>query len=144
AQAIASAPAREPEVALDPQHPAYVIYTSGSTGTPKGVAGTHDGVGNRILAQTRISPFSRNDVCCAKTSIGFVDSVFEILGPLCAGKSLVVVPASIDLEQLTSAIANREVTRLITVPSLAATLTSAPHAQRLGTVSSWTLSGETL
>ena len=37
--AIASAPAREPAVALDPQHPAYVIYTSGSTGTPKGVVG---------------------------------------------------------------------------------------------------------
>ncbi|TMJ34468.1 MAG: amino acid adenylation domain-containing protein, partial [Alphaproteobacteria bacterium] len=144
ARAIASAPARPPEVALDPQHPAYVIYTSGSTGTPKAVVGTHYCVGNRILAQTRISPFSRNDVCCQKTSIGFVDSVFEILGSLCAGASLVVVPDADgrDTGQLAAIIEAAQVTRLITVPSLANALVTEQH--HLGRLSSWTISGEPL
>src|SRR4029453_9433694 len=72
--AIAHEPTSAPAVAIDPQHPAYVIYTSGSTGSPKGVVGTHHGVANRIAAQGTIDPIRRADVCCQKTSIGFVDS----------------------------------------------------------------------
>src|SRR6516225_12295548 len=79
AGAIAARPATTPVVALEPQHPAYVIYTSGSTGTPKAVVGTHLGMTNRIVAQSGIGPFTQNDICCQKTSIGFVDSIFEIL-----------------------------------------------------------------
>ena len=99
-----SPPAR-PTLALDPHNPAYVIYTSGSTGTPKGVVGTHDAMANRIAAQTAIEPFAQDDVCCQKTSIGFVDSIFETLGPLSTGTPLVVVSdaASKDPDKLTSA-----------------------------------------
>src|SRR6202048_1382803 len=138
ADAIAAQPARAPAVALDPRHPAYVIYTSGSTGTPKGVVGTHDGTANRIIAQTRIKPFLHNDTCCQKTSIGFVDSIFEIFGPLSMGSPLVIVPdaASGNPEQLTAIIESAQITRLITVPSLAAMLASEPGAKRrLGTLS---------
>src|SRR5262249_13224466 len=136
-----------PVVALDPHNTAYVIYTSGSTGMPKGVLGTHGGMANRIAAQTRIRPFGHSDVCCQKTSIGFVDSIFETLGPLTRGAPMVVIPdaASSDAEKLTSIIEDAHVTRLITVPSLALALASEPKTKhRLAKLSTWTLSGEAL
>ena len=138
-------PRSAPTLALDPQNPAYVIYTSGSTGTPKGVVGTHDAMANRIAAQTAIAPFAQDDVCCQKTSIGFVDSIFETLGPLSTGTPLVIVSdaASKEPDKLTSVIARAHVTRLITVPSLAISLASEPEMkQRLAALSTWTLSGE--
>ena len=99
------------------------------------------------MAQTRIAPFTDDDVCCQKTSIGFVDSIFETLGPLAMGARLVVVPDATgrDSERLTSIIQSTNVTCLITIPSLASTLASEPATNgRLGALSSWTLSGEAL
>src|SRR5262249_52792086 len=147
AAAIAGAPGTAPAVLIQPKHPAYVIYTSGSTGVPKGVLGTHAALANRLLAQGAIEPITPDDVCCQKTSIGFVDSVFEILGPLASGARLIVMPdaATTDPEQLSSIIKSAQVTRLITVPALASTLISdAGIRQRLGALAVWTLSGEPL
>jgi hypothetical protein len=61
---------------------------------------------NRILAQRKIAPFADNDVCCQRTSICCVDSIFETLGPLCHGRPLLAVSntASADADQLTSII----------------------------------------
>jgi len=83
-------------------------------------------------------------VCCQKTSIGFVDSVFETLGPLCAGRPLVVIAdGDGEAETLTTIIERSQVTRLITVPSLAATLADdARYRARLAGLSTWVLSGE--
>src|SRR5262249_52492493 len=68
----------------------------------------------------------------------------ETLGPLCAGKPLVVIAdAESDAETLTSIICRSQVTRLITVPSLAATLMEdARYRSRLAGLSTWVLSGE--
>ena len=121
--AIAARPTTALPIRLDQKHAAYVIYTSGSTGTPKGVIGTHGGIVNQILAQSCFDPFRVDDVCCQKTSICFVDSIFEVVGPLTAGACLIVSSAaSNDLEALASIIARNKVTRLITVPSLASAL----------------------
>ena len=142
---IAAQPARAPALALDPHHPAYVIYTSGSTGTPKGVTGTHIALINRVLAQSDISSFLENEICCQKTSIGFVDSIFEIVGPLCIGVSLVIIPDASggDPEQLSALIKRADITRLITVPSLAVSLAHDHEIRaRLLKISTWTLSGE--
>src|SRR5262249_24898581 len=147
ASAFAGETATAPAVLIHPKHPAYVIYTSGSTGVPKGVLGTHAALANRLLAQSAIEPITPNDVCCQKTSIGFVDSVFEILGPLASGARLIVMPdaATTDPEQLSSIIKSAQVTRLITVPALASALISdAGIRQRLGALAVWTLSGEPL
>src|SRR5262249_16236205 len=92
ALAFAGGPATGPGLVIHPKHPVYVIYTSGSTGVPKGVLGTHAALANRLLAQSAIEPITPDDVCCQKTSIGFVDSVFEILGPLASGARLIVMP----------------------------------------------------
>src|SRR5579863_6999194 len=58
--------------------PAYVGYTSGSSGRPKGVVGTTLGVVNRLHWAWAHHPFQPSDVCCGKTTIGFVDHVAEI------------------------------------------------------------------
>ena len=145
--AIARHPTAAPALALCPQNTAYVIYTSGSSGVPKGVSGPHGAIANRILAQRKIAPFADNDVCCQRTSISFVDSIFETLGPLCMGRPLLVVSnaASADADQLTSIIEREHITRLVTVPSLAMMLLSEPNfTRRLARLSTWTLSGEAM
>jgi non-ribosomal peptide synthetase component F len=65
--------------------PAYVIYTSGSTGTPKGVIGLHRGTVNRMAWMWKAYPFEVNEKSCIKTSLSFVDSVWENFGPLLQG-----------------------------------------------------------
>lgn len=124
---------------------AYVIYTSGSTGDPKGVSAEHRGLVNRIQAQADIGAFAQSDICCHKTSIGFVDAVFEILGPLSYGCSLVLASSEItrDPRQLAALIDSEQITRLVTVPSLAQSMVeSLQAAQSLKSLRGWALSGE--
>ena len=146
--------ARQEETNLDPcslqlssRNLAYVIYTSGSTGEPKGVAAEHRGMVNRITAQKTIDAFSGDDICCQKTSIGFVDAIFEILGPLSYGRPLVLASAAAakDVQKLAALIEREHITRLVTVPSLARSLLeSVQLTQSLRSLRSWTLSGEEL
>src|ERR1043165_148374 len=132
---------------VTPQNLAYVIYTSGSTGKPKGVIGLHQGMVNRIAAQDRIAAFEAGDVCCLKTSIGFVDAIFEALGPLSRGLRLVIANAAVgkDAAALASLMADAGVTRMVMVPSLASALVSAATARaQLSGLQACTLSGEAL
>ena len=65
---------------------------SGSTGRPKGVEGLHRGALNRFHWMYERYPFAADEVCCHKTSLSFVDAVWEIFGPLLAGVRLRLVP----------------------------------------------------
>lgn len=126
---------------------AYIIYTSGSTGLPKGVMNEHRGMVNRILAQKEIVAFTDRDVCCQKTSISFVDAIFETLGPLCSGRLLLIIPRRVvnDSREMAALIAKQHVTCLVTVPSLARSmLNDAQIIRDLSGLRSWTLSGEEL
>jgi non-ribosomal peptide synthetase component F len=69
-----------------------VLYTSGSTGTPKGVVGTHRGALNRFAWMWQAFPFGADEVCSQKTALNFVDSVWEIFGPLLQGVTAVHGP----------------------------------------------------
>ena len=106
---------------VGPEHLVYVIYTSGSTGEPKGVMAGAAATVNRLLAQEQVRAITAQEICCQKTSIGFVDSVFETLGSLSAGARLVVVgrEQATDVQQLTRLCGLEGVTRLVSVPSLA-------------------------
>ena len=75
-----------------PEDPAYVIYTSGSTGQPKGVVGLHRGAVNRLHWMWTKYPFADGEICCQKTSLGFLDSMWEIFGPALAGIETVLLP----------------------------------------------------
>jgi amino acid adenylation domain-containing protein len=127
---------------------AYIIYTSGSTGMPKGVEGTHRAAINRFTWMWRDFPFTADETCCQKTALGFVDSIWEIFGPLLAGVRSIIVPEGYLLEpdQFVTLLTRHEVTRIVLVPSLLRTLLdSIPDlASRLPKLKLWTSSGEVL
>ena len=124
---------------------AFVIFTSGSTGMPKGAMNEHRGMVNRIAAAADIERYEPADICSQKTSLSFVDAVFETFGPLAAGCPLVIVPPRVanDPVALASFVARQRVTRLLTVPSLARAMLESEDAMReLSRLRTWTLSGE--
>jgi amino acid adenylation domain-containing protein len=127
---------------------AYVIYTSGSTGMPKGVEGTHRASMNRFAWMWNTYPFTPGDVCCQKTNLGFVDSIWEIFGPLLAGIPNVIIPQPTvrDPELFLQALCREGVTRIVLVPSqLRALLEHAPNLQeRVPLLKLWSCSGEIL
>lgn len=123
---IAQAPPA-PQVGIDPLSTAYIAYTSGSTGKPKGVMGTHRATVNRFSWMWRVFPFADDEVMCQKTAISFVDSVWEIFGPLLAGVPQVIIPTATLLEPkvFLATLAQQRVTRLLVVPSLLKALLGA-------------------
>jgi amino acid adenylation domain-containing protein len=131
-----------------PDDPLYVTFTSGSTGRPKGVLGTHRGMLNRFAWQWETYPFSAGEVCCQKTSFGFVDHLWETWGPLLRGHTLVILPDQVvqDGSRLVDALAEHRIERLVTVPSLMATLLRAVPdlGAKLARLRYLTLSGERL
>ncbi|MEG4083317.1 amino acid adenylation domain-containing protein [Microcoleus sp. POL10_C6] len=137
---------RNPAVKVEAENLAYVLYTSGSTGTPKGVLGTHRGTVNRCFWNPY--PFIEKDICCQKTSLNFVDSVWEIFAPLLHGLPTVIIRdrAVKDINQFIQTLSKQNVTRLVLVPSLLrAILDSFPDVdRRLPQLKYWICSGETL
>ena len=133
---------------ISPDDPAYVIYTSGSSGRPKGVVGLHRGALNRFAWMWRSYPFERGEVACAKTSLSFVDSIWELFGPLLAGVRTILIPSDTarNPRDLIATLARHSVTRLVLVPSLLqAMLESEPTlGESLPQLRYWISSGEAL
>ena len=127
---------------------AYIIYTSGSTGVPRGVQGSHRAAVNRFEWMWRTYPFTAGETCCQKTALGFVDSVWEIFGPLLGGVRALIAPDEylLDLNRFVALLAQHEVTRLVLVPSLLRTLLDVVPdlAARLPRLTLWSISGEAL
>jgi amino acid adenylation domain-containing protein len=127
---------------------AYVIYTSGSTGVPKGVVGLDGATLNRCEWAWRTYPFSPGEVCCLKAPLSFVDSVWELMGPLLAGIPCIVVSDAIVKEPraFVELLRTHCVTRMVLVPSLLASLLESgiDIARELPNLRYWTCSGEAL
>lgn len=125
---------------------AYVLYTSGSTGTPKGVLGRHRSAVNRLVWNPY--PFEKGEICCQKTSLNFVDSIWEIFAPLLHGLPTVIIANKIvkDPVQLVKTLSQKQVTRLVLVPSLLRVIldTFPDLPTRLPKLKYWVSSGETL
>jgi amino acid adenylation domain-containing protein len=129
-------------------HPAYIIYTSGSTGTPKGVQGLHRGVLNRCGWMWERYPFTGDDVCCQKTSMNFVDFIWEVFGPLLAGiPSLILADDRLlEFPALVRSLARSRVTRIVLVPGLLYRFFDPQenHYRHLPRLTFWVTSGEAL
>lgn len=149
-QLLASQPTRNP-IDKDRKHPihlqtpAYMIYTSGSTGTPKGVLGTNLCLANRIAWDRS----SRNsNASLMKTSISFIDSIWEVFSSLTVGQPVVVAKCFEDLFANDVSENLREDVNLRTafVPSVLHKLARTSDVERsvLSKVSSWNLGGEKL
>lgn len=127
---------------------AYVIYTSGSTGKPKGVMGIHQGAVNRFHWMWTTYPFAPDEVCCQKTSLSFVDSVWEVFGALLQGIPTVIIPDAVvkEPDRFVKALAEHSVTRLVLVPSLLNVIleTELDLSQTLFRLRYWIASGEEL
>ena len=103
-----------------PTDPAYLIYTSGSTGQPKGAIVPHGQILNRLWWMWRKYPFQPDEMSCQKTALNFVDSLWEMLGPLLQGSPTVILSDAVvrDPQQLVQSLARHGVTRLWLVPTL--------------------------
>lgn len=129
-------------------HLAYVIFTSGSTGHPKGVAVEHRQLLNRLFWMWERYPFAPGEVGCQKTALSFVDSLWELLGPLLKGVPTVILPTEVvrDPRALVRELSERRVTRMWLVPSLLQALLHAHEdlGAQLPQLRFWVTSGEPL
>jgi nonribosomal peptide synthetase protein BlmIV len=116
--------AAAPAIDVGPDHALYVLYTSGSTGVPKGVVGVHRAIVSRLVWQHEVYPYQTGEIACARTPLGFVDSVAEIFAPLASGVPLMLVgrEARRDPTLMIAELAATRVTRIVVVPALLATL----------------------
>ena len=78
------------DVAVSADSLAYVFYTSGSTGAPKGVMLDHRCAMNRLEWLRRRYTLAVGDRLIYKTPLVFDVAVWEILGPLMAGATILM------------------------------------------------------
>lgn len=111
---------RNLQLSADSESAVYVMYTSGTTGEPKGIIGLHAATMNRFEWMWSRFPFAAGDVCCQKTALGFVDSVWEVFAPLLKGVPLVICPEETvrDPTEFVKLLARHRVTRVTVVPTL--------------------------
>ena len=148
AEAIAQQSPANLDFKPNPLDAAYVMYTSGSTGQPKGVVGLHGATINRFEWMWSEFPFTAGEVACQRTSVSFVDSIWEMLGPLLAGVPIVIVSneTAKDPSATVDLLSRFGVTRLLTVPSLLSALleSSVNLRTELPNLRLWFTSGEYL
>ncbi len=117
---LAEASEARPSLPSAPDDLAYLMFTSGSTGTPKGVVVPQRGLANRLEWVRRLFPFGDDELVCQKTPLGFIDAIWEVLGPLRDGIPCVLPSdeAAMDPARLAETLERHGVTRIMLVPSL--------------------------
>jgi amino acid adenylation domain-containing protein len=111
-------PFENPGLQLESEQTATIFYTSGTTGTPKGVMASQANVTSYVgLAQARYA-FRSSDIGPAIARFSFSISIFELLSPLAAGGTLLMLEREQVLDLPTLAETLREVTFFHAGPSL--------------------------
>ena len=122
---------------------AYVIYTSGSTGRPKGVLITHQNVVHSTFARLA---YYREHVTryLLLSSLAFDSSVAGIFWTLCQGGALVVPQQGLesDPSQIAELIAEKQISHILSVPSLYSLLLTQGKPQQLTSLHTVIVAGE--
>lgn len=104
---------------LDAVRGAYIMYTSGSTGLAKGVIGSHEATMNRFQWMWNTYPFDSDERCCQKTSMSFVDSIWELLGPLLKGVPTLILSDDVvrNVHRFVDVLEQEKISRVVLLPS---------------------------
>jgi amino acid adenylation domain-containing protein len=115
---IQSLPALDLDLPIDLDQTASIIYTSGTTGKPKGVMASYRNLANYVLLARDRYGVDETFVMPAFARFTFSITMFELLLPLVAGGTLIVLERDhiLDFQRLTRTLA--QVTMLHTSPSL--------------------------
>ncbi|HEY3496207.1 MAG TPA: amino acid adenylation domain-containing protein, partial [Polyangiaceae bacterium] len=111
-------PAENPRRSVSERQPAYVFYTSGTTGTPKGVVASHANLLHYVGVARERYELGPHDVMPSIARFSFSISLFELLAPLVAGGTSLILPREIVLDPPALARALSEVTIFHAGPSL--------------------------
>ncbi|HEY1534200.1 MAG TPA: amino acid adenylation domain-containing protein [Polyangiaceae bacterium] len=114
----------DPRRAIAPDQAAYLYYTSGTTGSPKGVLGNHANLQHYVHAAQQRYGIDSHDVLPAIARFSFSISMFELLTPLCAGGTLIILEREHILDPERMARTLSEVTIFHAGPSLLRGLTA--------------------
>ncbi|MCL7977316.1 MAG: AMP-binding protein [marine benthic group bacterium] len=104
---------------LDEEAIAFVLSSSGSTGRPKLIARSHRSFFHRLEWTWRRHPYHEGEVCCQKAHMTTTHSIYELFEPLLMGVENLIVPDDEvrDLERFWEVLREKDVTRLLIVPS---------------------------
>lgn len=91
AGALDDQPERNLELAIEPSRTAYVYFTSGTTGKPKGILATHANLHTYIEVARERYAINASDVMPAIARFSFSISMFELMSPLVAGGTLLIL-----------------------------------------------------
>jgi amino acid adenylation domain-containing protein len=86
---------------------AYIYYTSGTTGKPKGAAASHANLASYIRAARERYRIDWSDVMPAIARFSFSISMFELMSPLAAGGTLIILDREhvLDLDRMSRTLA---------------------------------------